>query len=40
MFTRLKKAIDNFLEKIAKQNNELYGKRKMDCCNLNRQNKK
>lgn len=38
MFTRLKKAINAFLEKIAKQNEELYGKRKMDCCNLNKQN--
>lgn len=40
MFDKLKKAINNFLEKIAKQNEELYGKSKMDCCNLNKQNKK
>lgn len=38
MFTRIKKSINNFLDKIAKQNEELYGKRKMDCCNLNKQN--
>ena len=40
MFTRLKKAINAFLEKIAKQNEELYGNSRMDCCKLNKQNKK
>lgn len=39
MFTRIKKSVNSFLDKIAKQNEELYGKRKMDCCNLNNQNK-
>jgi hypothetical protein len=37
MLKRLKKAIKAFLEKLAKENEEAYGKNVPDCCSLNRQ---
>lgn len=37
MLKRLKKAINNLLEKIAKENEKAYGKSVPDCCQLNRQ---
>lgn len=40
MFDKFKKAINYFLLKIAKQNEELYGKARMDCCKLNKSNKR
>lgn len=36
MFKKLKKAINNFLIGMAKENEETYGKGKLDCCNLNK----
>ena len=36
MFKNIKKAINKFLENLAKDNKELYGSGRMDCCNLNR----
>ncbi|WMJ90490.1 LDCC motif putative metal-binding protein [Anaerocolumna sp. MB42-C2] len=35
MFKMLKKAIHKFLLQLAKENDELYGKERMDCCKLN-----
>jgi hypothetical protein len=40
MFEKLKKAINELLLKIAKQNEETYGKDRMDCCKLNRTDKR
>ncbi|HYF84446.1 MAG TPA: LDCC motif putative metal-binding protein [Clostridia bacterium] len=34
-----KKMIDNFLKKLAKQNQEQFGNEKLDCCKLDRPNK-
>lgn len=36
MFKRIKEAINKFLEDLAKENKELYGNGRMDCCNLNK----
>ncbi len=36
--TSLKKMIDNFLKKLAKQNQEQFGNEKLDCCKLDRPN--
>lgn len=30
------KFLESFLKKIEKQNNESFGKGKLDCCNLNK----
>jgi len=35
---RIKKAIRNFLEKLAKENESSFGKGTLDCCQLNRPN--
>lgn len=40
MFQKLKKAIHNFLLQMAKENEEMYGKERMDCCKLNSNNPK
>lgn len=37
MFKRLKKAINDFLEKLAKENEKSFGKGTLDCCQLNKQ---
>jgi hypothetical protein len=37
MLKRLKKAINNFLERLAKENEKSFGKDSLDCCQLNRQ---
>lgn len=39
MFIKLKKAIKRFLDKVAKQNEALYGEGKMNCCDLNKSTK-
>lgn len=39
MFKKLKNVIRNYLNKVAKENEELYGKGRMDCCKLNSQKK-
>jgi hypothetical protein len=38
MFNKIKKTMNKFLETLAKQNKELYGSERMDCCNLNKTN--
>lgn len=38
MLKRLKKAINNFLERLAKENEKSFGRGSLDCCQLNRQN--
>jgi len=38
MFKKLKAAINNYLLSMAKQNEETFGKDRMDCCNLNKKN--
>lgn len=37
MLKKFKKALNNLLLKIAKQNEELYGAARMDCCKLNKE---
>ena len=32
------KFLKNFLKKIEEQNNESFGKGKLDCCDLNKKN--
>lgn len=39
MLKGLKKAINNFLEKLAKENEKSFGKGSLDCCQLNSQAK-
>lgn len=36
MFKKIKDAINKFLEDLAKENKELYGSGRLDCCNLNK----
>lgn len=36
MFGKIKVSITRFLNRIAKQNEETYGNKKMDCCELNK----
>jgi len=38
MLKRIKKAIGNFIEKLAKENENSFGKGTLDCCQLNRPN--
>lgn len=38
MIKKIKKAINNLLLSMAKQNEEEFGKGRMDCCNLNKKN--
>lgn len=40
MFKKIKKSIHKFLDEMAKENQELYGKERMDCCKLNKTNNK
>jgi hypothetical protein len=40
MFKKIKSAINRYLEALAKENKELYGNGRMDCCNLNKTNDK
>lgn len=40
MFKKIKKVINKFLQDMAKENEELYGKERMDCCKLNKMNKR
>jgi hypothetical protein len=39
MFKKLKKKIDNYLKRLAEINEESFGKQKLDCCDLNKNNK-
>ncbi len=36
MIEKLKKAYDNYLKKLAKINQEEFGKDGLDCCELNK----
>ena len=36
MLKKLKKAINRFLERLAKENEKSFGKGSFDCCQLNR----
>lgn len=38
MFKKLKK-IDNYLKRLAEINEQSFGKKKLDCCDLNKDNK-
>lgn len=38
MFKRIKKAIDKFLEDLAKENSKQFGYGRMDCCKINKSN--
>lgn len=40
MMNKLKKAVSRLLQQIAKQNQVEFGKERMDCCNLNKTNKR
>ncbi len=37
MLKRIKKAINRFFDKLAKENEKSFGKGTLDCCQLNRQ---
>ncbi len=36
MFKKIKKAINKYLEEMAKENQKEFGKGRMDCCELNK----
>jgi len=38
LWKRIKKAFQNYLNRMAQSNQELFGGSKPDCCKLNRQN--
>ncbi len=38
MWKRIKASISRYFENLAKENKELYGTGRMDCCNLNNAN--
>lgn len=40
MVKKIKQLLNNFLRTLAKQNEEIYGSGKMDCCKLNKTNKR
>jgi len=40
MFKKIKRAINKFLEDLAKENKETFGSGRMDCCDLNRTKEK
>ncbi len=40
MFKKIKRAINKFLNDIAKENEKQFGKEKMDCCKLNANQKR
>lgn len=37
---RFKKAINEFLERLAKENEKEFGHGRLECCQLNRENNK
>lgn len=39
IFDKIKKAINKFLENLAKENKESFGDGKLDCCDLNKKKK-
>lgn len=36
MFKGIKKAVDNFINKLAKESEKSFGNERLDCCNLDR----
>jgi len=38
MLKRVKKAIKEFLQKLAEENEKAFGKNTLDCCKLNQTN--
>ncbi|MDF2879246.1 MAG: hypothetical protein K0S30_2342 [Clostridia bacterium] len=40
MLKKFKQVINNLLLKIAQQNEAVYGKERMDCCKLNKTDKR
>lgn len=36
MFKAIKKAINNFINKLAKESEKSFGNEPLDCCNLDR----
>lgn len=36
MLKKIKKAINKYLEELAKENQKEFGKERMDCCNINK----
>ena len=38
IWNRIKKKINNYMDKMEKANKEAFGGRKPDCCTLNRKN--
>ncbi len=36
MLKKIKNVINKFFEELAKENKELYGSGRLDCCDLNR----
>lgn len=38
LWKRIKRAINRYLEDMAKENQKEFGAGKLDCCQLNRQN--
>ncbi len=39
MLKRLKRAINGLIEKLAEENEKSFGNGKLDCCQINQQNK-
>jgi hypothetical protein len=39
MFKKIKKIITKYIEDLAKENEKSFGKDKLDCCNLNKNEK-
>jgi hypothetical protein len=40
LLDRIKKKLRTYLEKMAKENEKAFGNSKLDCCQLNRDNKR
>jgi hypothetical protein len=40
IWKRMKKAMNEFLEKMARDNEKAFGQGKLDCCQLNSKNEK
>lgn len=36
LFEKMKERIEKRLEKLAEENRKIYGRRKLDCCTINR----
>lgn len=36
MLKKIKKAINKYFEEMAQENQQTFGKERMDCCNINK----